>query len=99
VTGVGIDMHSLSGLLSDTHQSYGREIFLIDAEGTIQVPSDPDRILKSTTRSIDGMGPIAAQQLSSKTDIHSAEFSGRHSTILMAARYLPMIDWFHRRTA
>lgn len=94
VTGVGIDMHSLSGLLSDTQQTYGREIFLIDAEGTIQVHSDPDRILKSSIRDIDGMGPIAAQLLSSKTDIQSEEFSGRHSTILMTARYLPMIDWF-----
>lgn len=94
VTGVGIDMHSLSQLLQDTQDSYGRQIFLVDSSGTIQVHSDREMILKSSITQMDGISSIAQKLLSSKQDPLVQEFTGQHGTVLLTAKYLPMIDWF-----
>jgi diguanylate cyclase (GGDEF)-like protein len=94
VTGVGMDMSDLAGLLNVIQQRYKKHIYLIDLSGTIQAHSDRELIERQTIYTIPGMEKIADDILASTFKPLDTEYTGSEGNVLLTSQYIDGVDWF-----
>ena len=94
VTGVGLDMSDITGLLQTTQQKYGRVIYLVDETGTVQAHSDYDRIEKDSIRTMPGIAAIADKILVLNQQATELSYTRNGHTILLTSRFIDGVDWY-----
>lgn len=94
VTGLGIKMVSVANTLAGYHDRFGQVVYMIDANGLIQVHTDPDLVEKVNIKDLPGIGTRAEQILSNKTGTNIYEFNSGTHDLVISTRYFPDLDWF-----
>jgi diguanylate cyclase (GGDEF)-like protein len=94
VTGVGLDMTDIAGLLQETQTRYGKTVYLVDGTGTIQAHSNYDLIEKASIKTLEGIKDIADSILQSHSDIMDLEYNGSNGTVLLTSRYIEGVSWY-----
>ena len=94
VTGVGLNMDSISEMLKSYNRSYGSNIYLVDKDGYIQVHSDEKFIEKVNIKEQPELGPIAGRILAGTDNSYIYEFKRGDRDILLTTRFIPEFDWF-----
>jgi diguanylate cyclase (GGDEF)-like protein len=93
VTGVGVNMDSAVSLLDKARTDYGRNVYLADQDGLIQVHSDKTRIQRTYITDTPGIADVAAGILQPHEDARNFEYDLDGSHILLSSRYLPEFEW------
>jgi len=93
VTGVGVSMDNAITLLEDARNAYGRNVFLTDQDGLIQVHTDRALIQRRYIAETPGIAAVAAGILEPHEDARSFEYDLDGDHILVSARYLPEFQW------
>ncbi|MUM77092.1 diguanylate cyclase [Pseudodesulfovibrio sp. F-1] len=93
VTGVGVSMDNAITLLEDARQAYGRNVFLTDQDGLVQVHTDRTRIQRMYITETPGIAAVAAGILEPHENARSFEYDHDGDHILVSARYLPEFEW------
>lgn len=94
VTGVGLKMDQVAKLLKDTEKKYGRELFMVDGKGLIQVHPDRDYILRKNIHDLPGLDRLADAILANRAAPTDHEYRNGHGRTLLTVRYLEDLDWF-----
>lgn len=98
ITGVGLKLESIANRLKDHGQKYNKNIYLVDADGTVQVHENQSLVEKTNISNMEGIGSLAKTILDKKnlTDKATGSFyefdrNGKH--ILLLVRYIPEFKW------
>ncbi|WP_285908056.1 sensor domain-containing diguanylate cyclase [Pseudodesulfovibrio pelocollis] len=93
VTGVGVSMDNAITLLEDARRDYGRNVFLTDQDGLVQVHTDRTRIQRMYITETPGIAAVAPAILEPHEDARTFEYDLASDHILLSARYLPEFQW------
>jgi diguanylate cyclase (GGDEF)-like protein len=94
VTGVGLDMTRAAGLLVKAREQYGRDVYLVDRDGLVQVHPDMVKIKSHSIMKEKGLGAIADKVLKPRAKPESFEFDRNGEHILLSALYIPEFEWY-----
>ena len=95
VTGVGLNMDSVSRLLKTFSEKYSKTIFLVSTDGTIQVHSKGELDAYADIKSIPGISSIADKILSAdRKDPVTFECKADGERLYLTSRYIPEFNWF-----
>ncbi len=94
VTGVGLKMSAMGETLESYRQRFGHLIYLVDADGLIQIHPTQEIILKTNIRELEGLATLSDEILKKDSETHYFEYSTRFGDINLSARYLPDLDWY-----
>ena len=94
VTGVGLSMDLMGKLLASYKEQFGRNVYLVDPEGIIQVHTNMALVRNLSIYNQEGIKDIAGLILEAKSESASFEYDqeGRH--ILLLTRYIPEFNWY-----
>ncbi|MFH1913538.1 MAG: diguanylate cyclase [Pseudomonadota bacterium] len=93
VTGVGVSMDNAITLLDDARRDYGRNVFLTDQDGLVQVHTDRARIQRMYITETPGIADVAAGILEPHEDERTFEYDHDGDHILLSTRSLPEFQW------
>lgn len=93
VTGVGLKVDSLAGMIVQYQKKYDRSIYLVSKEGIIQVHQNHDYIDRVNIAELEGIGKLAKQILDTGDEPHNFQFERDGEDILLTVRYIPQLDW------
>lgn len=91
ITGVGLELQSVSHLVEEYRTSFRRNVYFVDRDGLIRVHADPERVGKANIHDMAGLGAIAAHVLEQQRGSHAYASNG--DTILLTTRYIPELKW------
>lgn len=94
VTGVGLEMDSISQGLRDKQKQFSRTIFMTDEAGIIQAHSDETFIQARSILHEDGIRTIAPRLLVKTSEPLNLQYTGSGGLVLVSSRYMPEMDWF-----
>jgi diguanylate cyclase (GGDEF)-like protein len=94
VTGIGLEMVSISDTLASYRERYGHVVYMIDSNGLIQVHADQNMVEKVNIKDLEGIGSQAEAILSKKTGTNIFEFKNGKRDIVISSRYFPDFDWY-----
>ena len=94
VTGVGLKMGSVARLIKSYQQKYDRYIYLVDANGVIQVHPDVGKISSVLTRILGAKAPPLDDLLKVSAEPANFQFERDDRDILLTVRYVPELKWF-----
>lgn len=94
VTGVGVNMDHAAKLLEQARQEYGRNVYLVDQDGLVQVHSNKNLIEKHYITDAEGIGTVAKEILVPREDAINFEFDRDDRHILISTRYIPEFEWY-----
>lgn len=94
VTGIGLEMVSISDTLASYYDRYDHMVYMIDSDGLIQVHANQDLVEKVNIRNLDGINSQAENILSNKNGTNIYEFKNGKRDIVISSRYFPDFDWF-----
>lgn len=94
VTGVGLKMDSIGKTLDLYRQRYGHLIYMIDANGLVQVHPDQSMIETVNIKDMPGISTFSTEILSQKTGTNIYEFTSSQNDIILSARYFPDLNWY-----
>jgi len=90
VVGVGLSLENMAKTISQYRIAESGKVFLVDQQGKIKLHPDTQKIGKS----LASIGVENTQQLLSKAQFSSAEFTRDGTKTLIASRYLADIGWY-----
>jgi len=90
VVGVGLSLENMANSISQYRIAETGKVFLVDQQGKIKLHPDTQQIGKS----LSNIGVENTQQLLSKSQFSSAEFTRDGTKTLIASRYLADIGWY-----
>jgi len=90
VVGVGLSLDNMAKTISQYRIAETGKVFLVDQQGKIKLHPDTQQIGKN----LSNIGVANTQQLLSKAQFSSAEFTREGTTTLIASRYLADIGWY-----
>ncbi len=90
VVGVGLSLENMAKSISQYRIAETGKVFLVDQQGKIKLHPDTHQIGKS----LSTIGVDNTQQLLSKSQFSSAEFTRDGTKTLIASRYLADIGWY-----
>ncbi len=90
VAGVGLSLENMAKSISQYRIAQTGKVFLVDQEGKIKLHPNTQLIGKN----LSDIGVTASQNLLSKTQFSSTEFSQNGTITLIASRYLDSIGWY-----
>jgi len=90
VVGVGLSLDNMAKTISQYRIAETGKVFLVDQQGKIKLHPDTLQIGKN----LSNIGVANTQQLLSKAQFSSAEFTREGTTTLIASRYLADIGWY-----
>jgi methyl-accepting chemotaxis protein len=90
VVGVGLSLENMAKSISQYRIAETGKVFLVDELGTVKLHPDTQVIGKK----LADMGVNTSQQLLSKSQFSSTEFTREGETTLIASRYLDSIGWY-----
>lgn len=91
VTGVGMDLATMAGIIDRYRGDYRRTVYFTDRSGRITLHPAADIAYKAAVSDIPGMEKIADTVLSAKEG--SFEYSSNGETVLVKTRFIPELDW------
>jgi diguanylate cyclase (GGDEF)-like protein len=94
VTGIGLEMVSISDTLASYRERYDHVVYMIDSNGLIQVHADQNMVEKVNIKDLGGIGSQAEAILSNKTGTNFFEFKNGKRDIVISSRYFPDFDWY-----
>ena len=94
VTGIGLEMVSISDTLASYHDRYDHMVYMINSNGLIQVHANQELVEKVNIRNLEGIGSQAEKILSNKSGTNIFEFKNGKRDIVISSRYFPDFDWF-----
>lgn len=90
VVGVGLSLENMAKTISQYRIAKTGKVFLVDQQGQIKLHPNTQKIGKS----LADIGVKNSQQLLSKAQFTSAEFSRDGTKTLIASRYIENIGWY-----
>ncbi len=90
VVGVGLSLENMAKSISQYRIAETGKVFLVDQQGKIKLHPDTQQIGKN----LSNIGVENTQQLLSKSQFSSAEFTRDGTKTLIASRYLADIGWY-----
>lgn len=93
VTGVGVNMDQAISLLSSSRERYGRNIYLVDQDGLIQVHPDRRYIEKYYITKAGGIRDVADEILQPRDKAYNVEYDWESKHYLLSTRYIPEFKW------
>ena len=94
VTGVGLNMKQFGRILEDYKSRYGREVYLVNKDGLIEVHPNKALIEKVSISDMEGIKDLAPEILSIKDGSRAFEFDRAGAHVLLAVRYFPKFNWY-----
>lgn len=94
VTGVGLKLTSVGRMLHSFEQEYGKKIYLVNREGTIQVHSNQRLVLTNNIHNREGMKQIASDLLANPSTTSIREYNQKNKDLIVISTYIPEFDWF-----
>lgn len=94
VTGVGLKLTSIGRMLNLFEQKYGKNIYLVDKNGTIQIHSNQRLVLRKNIHNTEGMEQIASDLLANPSTTTIREYSQKDKSLIVMSTYIPEFDWF-----
>ena len=94
VTGVGLEMRSVGATLEAYRQRFGYLIYMIDANGLIQVHPDPAVVLSTNIKDLPGLGALSSEILSGQEGTRIYEFRDQRGEEIISSRYFPDLEWY-----
>jgi len=94
VTGVGLELSDIGLNLQEHQDQYDHKIYMVDADGLIQLHPNEFLILKENIKNIEGISDISSSLLSKSNEITITEYSDSLGKKSISSRYLPEFDWF-----
>lgn len=91
LTGVGLDFATVRNIVSRYREQFDRNIYFVDARGTIVVATDGDTPVGASIQTAEGLSGIASALLAEDNGHYSFERGGR--TILLSHRLIPDLGW------
>ncbi|MCG8617234.1 MAG: sensor domain-containing diguanylate cyclase [Desulfobacterales bacterium] len=92
--GVGLDFDRIADLLDLYREKYGRNIYMSDANGIIQIHEDKKHVDTTTLSEIPGLSGIADRILAAKTAPAFFEYDNGTANILLTSRYIKELGWY-----
>jgi GGDEF domain-containing protein len=94
VTGVGLKMDKITGLLQSYKEKFGSIVYFVDTEGIVQVHPNEKLAEQADIHKLKGIKDIADTILSTKSDTAIYEFNRNDEHVLLTVRYIPEFNWF-----
>ena len=94
VTGVGLKLTSVGRMLHSFEQEYGKKIYLVNKEGTIQVHSNQRLVLTNNIHNREGMKQIASDLLANPSTTTIREYNQKNKDLIVISTYIPEFDWY-----
>lgn len=93
VTGVGINMDQAVDLLAQSRSQYGRNVYLVDQDGLIQVHPDRKFIEQFYITKAGGIRDVASKILQPRDEAFNVEYDWEGKHYLLSTRYIPEFQW------
>jgi len=94
VTGVGLKLSEMGKTLESYRQRFGHLIYLVDADGLIQIHPDQSLVLQKNIRDLEGLSELGDQILVQNTETNYFEFNTRKGEVNLSARFFPDLNWY-----
>lgn len=91
ITGVGLDVTTVSRLIKTYEKRYNRLVYFIDREGEVVLHGDNFN-LPANIRAREELNPYATQILT--TSGHALSYSKQHKTHYLNSRFIPEFNWY-----
>jgi diguanylate cyclase (GGDEF)-like protein len=91
LTGVGLDVQTVAGIIDRYQADYGRHIYFLDAKGVIRLRSEGAPIDTALLADAAGLDTVAADIQTADQEVFEYDVGGEH--YLMTVRYIPELDW------
>lgn len=93
VTGVGIELEHIGEQLVMYQELFEHQIYLVDANGLIQIHSDTSLVESTTIQNVLGVKDTDNFVLAKNDIVNIIEISGDDVTKVVSTRYLKDLDW------
>jgi len=93
VTGVGLKMESVAKLIGQYKEHYGRNVYLTDQDGLIQVHRDTALIERVTIAELTGQPDVTAKLVEVTDTPVSFAYQHGGDAILVSVRYIDNLKW------
>jgi diguanylate cyclase (GGDEF)-like protein len=94
VTGVGLTLDTMTGILDSYQSRFHRTIYFVDANGVIKMAGKAMKEVHGSITKLPGVSAIAKQILNNSTTPTQLEYTRNDKTILMSSRFIPELDWY-----
>jgi len=91
--GVGVNIDRAITLLKESQERYGRNVYLVDQDGLVQVHPDKKRIERFYITKAGGIRDIAPEILQPRDEAQSFEYDWDGNHYLISTRYIPEFQW------
>jgi len=93
VVGVGLNMNYATALLRDAQEKYGRNVYLVDQDGLVQVHPEVQRLERFYITESEGIDSIAEKILQPRTEAANFEYDKDSHHYLISTHYLQEFEW------
>ena len=93
ITGVGVTLNSLTGLLHDIEKRFARRVYFVDAQGKIVLADNTNPDLRGSIKNLPGRSSIADTILTTKAESTQTSYTQNGSTVLVNSRFIPELQW------
>lgn len=94
IVGVGLKMDRASKILRNYQQKYDRSVYLVNAQGVVQMHQDSSVIQKRRISDADWFGEQAKKIVELKEGTASFEIQRNERNVLLAVRYFKDFGWY-----
>lgn len=94
VTGVGLTLDTMTGVLDSYQQRFHRNIYFIDQNGVIKMTGKSMKNMHGSITQLPGISSIADKILNNSAVPTELEYKHNGATILMSSRFIPELDWY-----
>ena len=94
VTGVGLTLDTMTGILDSYQKRFHRNIYFIDKQGVIKMAGKSMQSIHGSIRNLDGVSSIADKILNNSTVPTQLEYQHKGATVLMSSRFIPELEWY-----
>jgi diguanylate cyclase (GGDEF)-like protein len=93
VTGVGITLNTMRGLIQNIEQRFHRHVYFVDTKGEITL-SNPTENRRGSIRDLPGVSDVADQILNRSTEPARLSYNLQGSTVQVNSRFIPELNWY-----
>lgn len=93
VTGVGVNMDQAISLLASSREQYGRNVYLVDQDGLIQVHPERKYIERFYITKAGGIRDVAPEILQPRDQAYNVQYDWDKKHYLLSTRYIPEFKW------
>jgi diguanylate cyclase (GGDEF)-like protein len=94
VTGVGLRLGAVAERVGEYRKRYGRDVYLADTRGILQVHPDTSLIEQVSIAEMEGLTQYATEILAEKEQIQNYGFDRGGEKILLTVRHMEPLGWY-----